>query len=532
MYRLPDDGRDPFIATPYSTPYLAYFVAMGKHVKSKRQTLKHKYKVEKKIRQHNKAVRRASSKNKRDGVISKKKMKKDPGIPNSYPFKMELMEHLEQKRVSEEEKKKLIREARRAAAQANSGPNMSMEEYGKNAAKRTANFDGEDFVDTGNDGFSDIKASGEAEQTRRAFMREFKRVVDAADVILEVLDARDPMGCRCREAERTIVAAEGKRLVLVLNKVDLVPRTVVDKWLAYLRNEYPTVAFRASTGSGGSVGQVKASGVLAAGETIGSSSAMGAENVLQLLKNYSRSRNLKTAISCGIIGYPNVGKSSIINSLKRARAVSVGATPGITKKAQEVKLDKNISLIDCPGIVFADSTAEDALVLRNAVRIEQIFDPISPIETIIKRVGAEPLMVAYSLPKFRNTTEFLALIAKTKGKFRRGGAFDIEAAARMVLGDWNGGKIPFYTLPPKGPQEAQLSASVVNEWGEEFDIKQSKGPAGNEAAPEMFAHAKNADDDEIMKNETAANEKKNGAEEQQYHVAEKKQKQTKNAMEM
>ena len=60
----------------------------------------------------------------------------------------------------------------------------------------------------------------------------------------------------------------------------------------------------------------------------------GGEDLLQLLKNYSRSLNMKTAITVGIVGYPNVGKSSVINSLKRTRAVFTGSTPGLTTTAQ------------------------------------------------------------------------------------------------------------------------------------------------------------------------------------------------------
>src|SRR2546426_491379 len=62
-----------------------------------------------------------------------------------------------------------------------------------------------------------------------------------------------------------------------------------------------------------------------------------------------RNLKLKTAVTVGIIGYPNVGKSSLINSLKRSKAVGVGATPGFTKVVQEIQLDKNVKLLDCPG---------------------------------------------------------------------------------------------------------------------------------------------------------------------------------------
>ena len=75
------------------------------------------------------------------------------------------------------------------------------------------------------------------------------QVVEAADVILEVLDARDPLGTRCPQMEEAVKAQPGKRLVLVLNKADLVPRDNLEKWLKYLRNEYPTVVFKSSTQS-------------------------------------------------------------------------------------------------------------------------------------------------------------------------------------------------------------------------------------------------------------------------------------------
>lgn len=99
--------------------------------------------------------------------------------------------------------------------------------------------------------------------------------------------------------------------------------------------------------------------------------------MIQLLKNYCRSMGVKTGITVGIIGYPNVGKSSVINSLKRTRAVQVGATPGLTKSMQEVHLDKLVKLLDCPGIVFNTGSGVDA-VLRNAVKIEQLEDPLAP----------------------------------------------------------------------------------------------------------------------------------------------------------
>lgn len=89
---------------------------------------------------------------------------------------------------------------------------------------------------------------GPLELSRKSYYREFRKVVDAADVLIQVLDARDPLGCRCPQLEDIIMASgKNKKLVLLLNKVDLVPKEIVQKWLKYLRNQFPTVAFKAST---------------------------------------------------------------------------------------------------------------------------------------------------------------------------------------------------------------------------------------------------------------------------------------------
>jgi len=156
--------------------------------------------------------------------------------------------------------------------------------------------------------------------------------------------------------------------------------------------------------------------------------------------------------------------------LKRTRAVGVGATPGFTKTTQEVYLDKNVKLIDCPGIVFSNKATDNDIILRNAVKIEQIPDPIEPVEVILKRCKMDQLLQIYKIPRFENVNEFLLHIAQKRGKLAKGGIADQAAAARTVLQDWNGGKIPFYTIPPE-VKGVHLGAQIVSSWSQQFDIE-------------------------------------------------------------
>ncbi|XP_062454664.1 guanine nucleotide-binding protein-like 3-like protein isoform X6 [Rhea pennata] len=195
------------------------------------------------------------------------------------------------------------------------------------------------------------------EASLRRYGRELRKVLAASDVVLEVLDARDPQGCRSPRLEAAVRrAGPCKRLVLVLNKIDLVSRDVVAKWLKFLRAEFPTVAFKACTQQQSrNLKQSRGAVATVPEEVLAGAGCVGADCLLQVLANYSRSQDVKTAITVGVVGecwgegfadawalplkpsprrptgFPNVGKSSLINSLKRSRACRVGAQPGITK---------------------------------------------------------------------------------------------------------------------------------------------------------------------------------------------------------
>lgn len=157
------------------------------------------------------------------------------------------------------------------------------------------------------------------EQLRKHYLKALHRVIDESDIIVLVLDARDPEGCRSRLVEEEVRRreAEGKKLVFVLNKVgewrdfpgdffvslsvDLVPKANAQAWLKYLRHTTPTLPFLSSPAS-----QHQRANI----------SSTTAPALLKLLKAYKPKAGSATV---GVVGYPNVGKSSLINSLKRSK---------------------------------------------------------------------------------------------------------------------------------------------------------------------------------------------------------------------
>ncbi|XP_069319533.1 guanine nucleotide-binding protein-like 3-like protein [Eulemur rufifrons] len=441
-----------------------------------------------KLRHKNKKPGKASKGCKKPAKQNgKKAASKVPLIPqivhsNDHPNREA---ELKKKRVEE------MREKQQAAREQERQRRRTVETYCQDVLRRQEEFERKEEVLQELNMFPQL----DDEATRKAYYKEFHKVVEYSDVLLEVLDARDPLGCRCFQMEESVLRAEGnKKLVLVLNKIDLVPKEVVEKWLDYLQNELPTVAFKASTQH-----QIKnlnrcSVPVDQASESqLRSRACFGAENLMRVLGNYCRLGEVRTHIRVGVVGLPNVGKSSLINSLKRSRACSVGAVPGVTKFMQEVFLDKFIRLLDAPGIVPGPNS-EVGTILRNCVHVQKLADPVTPVETILQRCNLEEISNYYGVSGFQTTEHFLTAVAQRLGKKKKGGIYSQEQAAKAVLADWVSGKISFYTLPPPTHTlPAHLSAEIVKEMTEVFDIEDTE--QANEDTMECLA---NGESDELL----------------------------------
>ena len=175
----------------------------------------------------------------------------------------------------------------------------------------------------------------------------------------------------------------------------------------------------------------------------------GRGSLIDLLRQFSILHKDRKQISVGLIGYPNVGKSSIINALRGKAVAKVAPIPGETQVWQYVTLMKRIYLIDCPGIVPPNQhdTPQD-LLLRGVVRVENVEHPEQYIPAVLKKVKTHHMERTYELKGWKDHIEFLELMARKAGRLLKGGEPDVDGVAKMVLNDFMRGKIPWFTPAP------------------------------------------------------------------------------------
>ncbi|KAA1471626.1 NGP1NT-domain-containing protein [Dentipellis sp. KUC8613] len=304
-----------------------------------------------------------------------------------------------------------------------------------------------------------------AKGTSRRIYGELYKVIDSSDVVLHVLDARDPLGTMCESVLEYIRKEKAhKQVVLIINKCDLVPNWVTARYVQHLTPRYPTIAFHASPNH-----------------------SFGKGSLIQLLRQFSQLHADKKQISVGFVGYPNVGKSSVINTLKSGKVCRVAPVPGETKVWQYITLTRRIYLIDCPGIVPSSAhDSQTATVLKGVVRVEALPTPSEHVPVLLERVKPLYLARTYGVPlldeadpaKAWSAEEFLDRLARMKGRLLKGGEPDLEGAAKVVLSDWVRGRIPYFVPPPE--RSESLNAKEAKERARKAKAK-GKGKEVEEA---------------------------------------------------
>ena len=197
-------------------------------------------------------------------------------------------------------------------------------------------------------------------------------------------------------------------------------------WVHSLSKEHPTLAFHASI-----------------------TNSFGKGSLIQLLRQFSSLHSERKQISVGFVGYPNTGKSSIINTLRKKKVCTVAPIPGETKVWQYITLMKRIYLIDCPGVVPpSNNDSEEDILLRGVVRVENVHNPEQYIEGVLKRTQPRHIERTYEVKGYKDAIDFLSILARKGGRLLRGGEPDVDGVAKMVINDFLRGKIPWFTPPP------------------------------------------------------------------------------------
>jgi len=414
------------------------------------------------------------------------------------------------------------------------------------------------------------------------FWRQLWRCLERSDLVVQIVDARDPDFYFCRDLARYIAElGASKRLLLLVNKADFLPSELRERWaehfaergidavffsaLRELRRqqhhhhptratehgpqreqptsepsqegerdaaEIPVPGLESSDDelNGGDEGvlnaPVQARGEEQAEEPVGREESVegdaerseeevpaeqeeaplgplrdddhGVVDSAQLLEELAsrlptreaceatsieESERLPRHGTVGFVGYPNVGKSTVINSLVGAKRVGMSSRSGKTKHIQTLELPElNITLCDCPGLVFPSVAASrEHLVINNAMPFDDLRECHSPVALILEKMGLAKVLEQYTCSgllrearercgdtSLNDARALLTALALSRGHLLRAGVPDEDWAARKVLRDYVSGRLLHCELPPSphppadeaGGCEVDAAASV------------------------------------------------------------------------
>ena len=245
-----------------------------------------------------------------------------------------------------------------------------------------------------------------------SFWNTVKRVIQEADVLLLVLDARFVDDTRNEEIEKKVRLA-GKPLIYVLTKSDLAER---DKTVSYKRTLKPLVFISAKE----HWGRIK----------------LKERILIEAGRVYCKKDNIKV----GVLGYPNVGKSSLINLMKGKHSASTSSQSGHTKSTQLIRSDRRIFFIDTPGVLPYLEKDEVKHVIIGATDFTKVKDPDIVVMKLMRRF---PGMIEsfYGFPVDDDKEKTLEAIALKKTALMKGGIPDVMRMARVIIGKFQCGKI-------------------------------------------------------------------------------------------
>lgn len=279
-----------------------------------------------------------------------------------------------------------------------------------------------------------------------------KEVIAAADIVLEVLDARFIRDTRNFELE-SYAREHGKLLVYIINKVDLVDSRKLEESGA-LQELQPYVLLSTVSRQGRrqlrDAIKIQAKRFKQAKRKHVGEPAYGEEHDnLEIHKHgigYTKFLKVGDEVHVGVIGYPNVGKSSLINMLTGRGAARTSPRAGFTRGIQKVKLADGIMLLDTPGVMSdEDAAASQAKHLKKHATIGvRTYDSTKNPDFVVAEIMAEHPGVFeehYNIKADGDSEVLLEELGKKRRFLLKGGAVDVDRTARLILKDWQSGKL-------------------------------------------------------------------------------------------
>ena len=269
---------------------------------------------------------------------------------------------------------------------------------------------------------------GHMSKAKRAMQEDLKLI----NVIIELVDARVPLSSKNPDIDPM---ANGKSRIILLNKCDLADSSVTARWKKYYEEKGFFVAL---------VNSKNGKGVKQVNEVIQSACK-------EKIERDRRRGILNRPIRAMIVGIPNVGKSTFINSFAGKSCTKTGNKPGVTKGKQWIRLNKNVELLDTPGILwpkFEDQTVGLRLAFIGSIK-DELSNQYELCMLLMQYLGEhypKAIPDTYQIEPAEYEVELLERVAKRRGCLKAGGEHDLDKAANYVIDDFRNGRLGCISL--------------------------------------------------------------------------------------
>ncbi|MCI6499664.1 MAG: ribosome biogenesis GTPase YlqF [Lachnospiraceae bacterium] len=269
---------------------------------------------------------------------------------------------------------------------------------------------------------------GHMTKAKRMMQEDIKLI----DLVIELVDARLPMSSRNPDIDSL---GKGKSRLILLNKADLADPKLNDKWEEFFyKKGYFVVQINSRNGNG-----------------IKSINGIIQQACVEKIERDRRRGIMNRPVKAMVVGIPNVGKSTFINAYAGKACVKTGNKPGVTKGKQWIRLNKNVELLDTPGILwpkFEDQTVGMKLAMAGSIRDEILNIDELAIELIkYLHKGYEGMLSErFQIEESDDALNTLEEIAKVRGCISKGASLDLSKASALIMEEFRNGKIGRITL--------------------------------------------------------------------------------------